>query len=323
MNLENYLITNAKKKNRAIVFPEASFSDRIIQASMIISKKKIAKVILIADESALAMRFKNLKDITIVSPKTSSMTEELAIKLYEARKHKGLTIQQAQELILDPFYFATMMVKEGLADCMVGGAEVSTAQNIKPALQLIKAKEGKASSCFIFSGNHKKISLPLFLADCALCVNPTSDELAMIGRQTVQTINKLFDIEPKVAFLSYSSKGSAESEMTEKVKDAFLKFASDNPKVICDGELQLDSALIPSVASRKCPESILCGKANTLIVPDLNVGNTLYKSIQYFGNLKAIGPILQGLNKPVNDLSRGCSVEDIVLLSAVTVLQCE
>ena len=149
MNIEKFLIKQARKKNRTIVFPEAAFSDRIIEAAKIITKKKIAKVILIADESALAMRFKKLKNITVISPKSSMVTQELAQKLYECRKHKGITLETAEQLILDPFYFATMMVKEGLADGMLGGAEVSTAQNLKPALEIIKAKEKIASSFFV------------------------------------------------------------------------------------------------------------------------------------------------------------------------------
>ena len=323
MNIEKYLIKQAKKKNRTIVFPEAAFSDRIIEAAKIITKKKIAKVVLIADESALVMRFKKLKGITIVSPKSSEATPQLAEKLYEYRKHKGMTLEQAKELILDPFYFATMMVKEGLADGMLGGAEVSTAQNLKPALEIIKAKQDIASSFFVFTGKHKSIQLPLFLSDAGLIENPDSETLAKIASQTVSSVYNLFDIEAKVAFLSYSTKGSAKSQLTEKVKSAFNIFANKNPKIICDGELQLDSAIIKSVSQKKCPESILNGEANTLIVPDLNVGNNLYKAMQYFGELKAIGPVVQGLNKPVNDLSRGCKISDIVLLCAVTVLQCE
>ena len=323
MNIEKYIIQCAKRKNRTIVFPEAAFSDRIVEAAKIITKNKIAKVILIADESALSMRFKKLKDVLIVNPKSSSMTQELALKLYEYRKLKGITQEQANQLILDPFYFATMMVKEGLADGMVGGAEVSTARNLKPALEIIKAKNKIASSFFIFTGKHKNIQLPLFLSDAGLMENPSSEQLAEIASQTVNSINTLFQIEPKVAFLSYSTKGSAKSELTERVKQAFNIFANSNPTTTCDGELQLDSALIPYVAKKKCPCSLVAGKANTLIVPDLNVGNILYKSMQYFGGLNAIGPIVQGLNKPVNDLSRGCKIEDIVLLCAVTVLQCE
>lgn len=323
MNVEKYIIKKAKGKGYTIVFPEAGFSDRIIAAAKIVAKKKIAKVILIGDESSLVMRFKNLKRFSIVNPKSSELTEIFAHKLFEYRKGKGLSFEQAQELVLDPTYFATMMVKEGYADGMVGGAEVSTAQNLKPALQIIKAKDGLASSCFIITGKHKKIKLPLFLTDAGLNEDPSSEQLAVIARQTAQTAKQIIGEDLKVAFLSYSTKQSAKSALTEKVKVAYQNFANQNPDILCDGELQLDSAICENVCKKKCPESPLCGNANVLVVPDLNSGNILYKSIQYFGNLTAIGPIVQGLNNPVNDLSRGCSIKDIVLLTAVTVLQCE
>lgn len=323
MNVEKYILHKAKNKNFTIIFPEAGFSDRIIKATKIISKKKIAKIILVGDESSLVMRFKNLKKFNIVNPKSSELSSQFAQKLYEYRKDKGMTLEQAQELVLDPFYFSAMMVKEGYADGMVGGAEVSTSKNLKPALQIIKAKEGLASSCFVIAGKHKNIKLPIFLTDAGLNENPTSQQLAIIAKQTVDTAKSMLGSDIKVAFLSYSTKGSAESEMTQKVKDAYQTFANTNPEILCDGELQLDSALIERVAKLKCPQSPVAGKANVLVVPDLNAGNILYKCMQYFGGLTAIGPIVQGLNKPVNDLSRGCSIKDIVLLTAVTVLQCE
>lgn len=323
MNVEKYILKNARKKGYTIIFPEAGFSDRTIKATKIIVKNKIANVILVGDESSLVMRFKNLKKFSIVNPKSSELTDQLAQKLYECRRDKGLTMQQAKELILDPYYFSAMMVNEGYADGMVGGAEVSTAQNLRPALQIIKAKDGLASSCFIIFGKHKKIKLPIVLADAGLNESPTSQQLTQIAMQTVKTAEDILGIRGRVAFLSYSTKGSANSDMTQKVVTAYQDFVNQNPDIICDGELQLDSALIERVAKIKCPQSPVCGSANILIAPDLNTGNILYKAIQYFGNLKAIGPIVQGLNCPVNDLSRGCSVKDIVLLTAITVLQCE
>ena len=170
------------------------------------------------------MRFKKLKNKTIVSPKSSYMADELAEKLYEYRKHKNMTLEQAKELILDPFYFATMMVKEGLADGMVGGAEVSTARNLKPALEIIKTKTGIASSFFIFYGKHKTVKLPLFLADAGLVENPDCENLAVIAEQTVKSVKSLLNYDSRVAFLSYSTKGSAKSEMTEKIKKSFNIF---------------------------------------------------------------------------------------------------
>jgi phosphate acetyltransferase len=322
MNAKKLLIKQAKTKGKTIVFPEAGFSDRIVKAAKKIAKKQIAKVILIADESQIAIRFNKLKNVTVLNPKTSHLTKDLALKLFELRKEKGLTEEKASELILEPFYFATMLVKEGYADGMVAGAEVATPETLKPALQLIKTKNGLASSSMLFFGKHKTIKLPIILSDPGLNPNPTSQQLVEIAFQTVQTVEAFFpEVSPKVAFLSYSTKGSAGGELVDKMTEATKLFKQAHPHILADGEMQLDSALIPFVANKKCALSPVAGEANVLIVPDLNVGNIVYKSMQYFGKLTAIGPIIQGLNKPVNDLSRGCSVKDIIVLTAVTVLQ--
>lgn len=322
MEIEKRLLKLAKKQKKTIVFPEAAYSDRIIKASLLLTKKQICNVILIADESALLMRYKKLKNITIINPENSELKEKFVQILLEKRKHKNLTKEQAEKLVLDPIYFATLLVEAGYADGMVGGAEVSTAQNLKPALEIIKAKDGIASSTFLFLGKNDNIKLPIMLSDGGLCPNPTENDLAIIAKQTVETFSILCpNVEPRVAFLSYSTKNSAQGQLVEKVVNAKNIFSNENPTILNDGELQLDSALIPSVMKTKCPESVVGGRANILIVPDLNCGNMLYKAIQYFGNLSAIGPIVQGLNKPVNDLSRGCSVKDIVLLTAITILQ--
>lgn len=324
MRIDKYLINLARQKKKTIVFPEAAFSDRIMQAAKIINKKKIAKLILIGDESDLVLRYKKLEGFTIISPKTSDLTETFAEKLYEIRKEKGLTREQAKELIQNPFYFAVMLVHEGYADGMVGGAEVSTAENLRPALEIIKAKNGFASSSSFFIGKHKRIKLPIFIGDTGLTIKPDKEKVALIAENTVRTMKVLFPhIEPRVAFISFSTKGSAKGEDVDKMREARQIFAEKNPTVINDGELQLDTALVPHISEFKAKGSPIEGKANILIVPDLNVGNTMYKAVQYFGNLIAIGPIIEGLNKPVNDLSRGCTVEDIVILTAVTVLQCE
>jgi len=322
MKIEKQLLKLAKQKNKSIVFPEAGFSDRIIEAGQILAHKKICKVILLADESALLLRFKKLDGVTVINPKTSDLKKEFVEILLKKREHKGLTSQQAEILVEDPFYFATLLVECGYADGMVSGAEVSTAQSLKPALEVIKAKDSVASSCFCFVGKHKNFDLPIFLADGGLCPNPSAKQLALIAKQTVLTMKTLFpEMEAKVAFLSYSTKGSANGELLEKIKQAQNIFSNENPTILNDGELQLDAALVPRVSKLKCPECNVAGKANILIVPDLNCGNILYKAIQYFGNLTAVGPIVQGLNKPVNDLSRGCNVKDILLITAVTILQ--
>ena len=316
------LLALAKKKNRTIVFPEAGFSDRTIEAVKYLNKKKIVNVILIGDESSLIVRHKELSGFTIINPKTSQLREKFVKKLMLKRKDKGLTLNEAEKLVLDPYYFATLLVDEGIADGMVGGAECSTATNIRPALQLIKAekKNGIVSSFFFMYGKNKFLkNKSLIIADCAVMENPTAEQLAEIANQSVDSA-RIFQIEdPKLAFLSYSTKGSAKSDSAEKMKKANLMFK--RPAVVSDGELQFDAAMVESVAMMKDPKGKLKGDANILIFPDINAGNICYKTMQYIGGLRAIGPILQGLKKPVNDLSRGCSVKDIIEIAAVTALQ--
>lgn len=314
----------ASQLQKTIVFPEAGFSDRTLQAVKLIQKKKIAKVILVGDESALVLRDKELLNFTILNPKTFQQTEELAKALYHKRKDKGMTLEQAQTTILDPYYFATLLVELGYADGMVGGAEAPTSKMVRPALQVIKAKKKGAavSSCFLLYGKNKFLNgKDLIVSDAGVLPNPSADELVQIASDSVQTFNSLNLGEPRVAFLSYSSKGSAEGDSIDKVRTAFAKFKKTG--ILCDGELQFDAAMVPEVAAHKCPDSPIAGDANILIYPDLNAGNINYKTMQYVGGLHAIGPILQGLKKPVNDLSRGCSVEDIITVTAVTALQCE
>lgn len=316
------LYKKAKCLKKTIVFPEAGFSDRTLEAVKYIQKKGIAKPILIGDESALVLRDKKLAEFQIIDPQTFQGKDELAQRLYQKRKEKGLTIEQAQELVLDPYYFATLLVESGYADGMVGGAEASTAKTIKPALQIIKAakKGGVVSSCFLMFGDNKFLQdKALIIADCGLNMNPSDDELNQIALQSVDTYRNLGLSSPKVAFLSFSTHGSAENESTIKMKNAFKKFKKCG--VPCDGELQFDAAMVKSVAKHKCPDSQINGDANILIFPDLNSGNICYKAMQYMGGVNAIGPILQGLKKPVNDLSRGCSVEDIITVTAITALQ--
>jgi len=319
---EKELFKKAKRLNKTIVFPEAGFSDRTVEAVKYIQKKGIAKPILIGDESALVLRDKKLIDFQIINPKTFAQKDLLVKKLYSKRKDKGLSLEEAEKLVLDPYYFATLLVEEGFADGMVGGAETSTANNVRPALQIIKAKKkgGIVSSCFLMFGKNDFLKDKcLILADCGVIKNPTADELYQIACQSSETYKTLGLGEPKVAFLSFSTKGSAQDESIDKIRAACQKFKKTG--IICEGELQFDSAMVPSVASLKCPESEIQGDANILIFPDLNSGNICYKAMQYLGGVKAVGPILQGLNKPVNDLSRGCNVEDIIITTAITALQ--
>lgn len=319
------LIENAKKKQKTIVFPEVSFSDRTVEAVKILQKKKIVKVLLVGDASALSLRDKCFEKFDIVNPVTFPDRNKLVKALYEKRKEKGLTMEQADELEKDPYYFATLLVECGYADGMVAGAEASTATTVRPALQIIKAKNKKdpVSSCFLMYGKNKFLkNEALVLSDCGVLENPDADTLASIASQSVKSA-QAFGLEPRVAFLSYSSKGSAKSDAVDKVRTAYEKFKKKEKDIICDGELQFDAAMVPSVAETKAKDSPLKGNANVLIYPDLQAGNICYKTMQYVGGLNAIGPILQGLKKPVNDLSRGCSVNDIVVVSAITALQCE
>ena len=317
---------NIFKKNnstlRSIVFPEEGFSDRTVNAIKIIQKKKIAKPILIGDESALVLRDKKLAEFQIIDPSTFQASGELTKKLYEKRKEKGLSLEEAEKLVLDPYYFGTLLVECGFADGMVAGAESPTANVIRPALQIIKPKKrgGIVSSCFMMYGKNKFLrDKCILLADCGIMQKPDEEQLYQIAKQTVETYKTLGLKEPKVAFLSYSTNESAEDKELEKIKNACKKFKKSG--ICCDGEIQFDAAMVEKVSKLKCPNSELKGDANILIFPDLNSGNLCYKAMQYLGELKAIGPIIQGLKKPVNDLSRGCTVDDIVTMTAVTVLQ--
>ena len=231
-------------------------------------------------------------------------------------------MEQAEELVSDPYYFATLLVEMDYADGMIGGAENTTANTIRPALQIIKTeKKGNiASSCNLMFGKNKFLKdKVLLLADCGLNKNPNEDELCQIAAQTVETYKNLGLKDPKVAFLSFSTKGSAVDEKVDIVRKAYEKFKKTG--ITCDGELQLDAALDKRVGQIKNPDGVIKGDANILILPDLNSGNICYKAMKYIGGLNAFGPIMQGLKKPVNDLSRGCSVKDIIAMTAITVLQ--
>lgn len=324
MNKLKDILKEAKKKDKIIVFPEAGYSDRIINAAQIINKKKIAKVVLLGDESSLVLRYKNLQGMTIINPKTSDIGFELANVLYNKRKEKGITKEEAENLVADPIYFGALLVETGFADCMVAGAETSSSKVIKATLQVVGVKnQGEiASSFMLIQGKNKAMPKEqlLLLADIGLNINPTAEQLAVIANQTANSAKDIFDIFPRVSMLSYSTNGSAGGESAEKVRNATNLLKSQNPFYSIDGEMQLDAALIPSVCKSKYPNSNIKGDANVLIFPDLQSGNIAYKAIQRFGGLTAVGPIIQGLNKPINDLSRGATVEDIIFTSAITIL---
>jgi phosphate acetyltransferase len=327
---EKDFIKMAKRNVKNIVFPEADFSERTINAVCYIIKHKIANVTLLGDEQSLAGKLKShhCHGVTIINPKTSALREELLNELLKIRKDKGLTKDQAEKLLDDNYYFATMLVQCGYADGALGGTEGPTANVLRPALQIIKAKKGikTVSSCFIMVGT-KKLDMGennvMILADCALNPNPTADELYDIALSTAETAKTLCNINPKIAMLSFSTLGSGgdKNEIVNKVRLASEKLRTT--KLCIDGEMQFDCAVVKKVAKVKARDSKVAGKANILIFPELNSGNIGYKIMQRVGKLSAVGVIMQGLNKPCNDLSRGCSEKDIVTMTAITSLQAQ
>ena len=320
------LINRAKKLDKTIVFPEAEISDRVIKAVEYILRHKIAKVILLGDEKIIVSKSKKLKGAVIINPKTSELVDEFVNKLVELRGHKGVDNNKARELLKDNNYFASMLVYLGFADGYLGGAENTTANTLRPALQIIKTKDDVdiVSSCFMMVGKHKYgQDGVVFVADCALNVAPTAKDLKDITLSTVKTARDLCKIDPRVAMLSYSSFGSGGNDDVSilKMREALQLIKTEDKGLNVDGEMQLDCAIVPEVGQRKGKDSPVAGKANILIFPDLNAGNIGYKIMERFGKMDAVGVIMQGFKKPVNDLSRGCKVKDIILMTAITCIQ--
>ncbi len=317
------LIKRAKSEYKTIVFPEAGFSERIVKCATFLNKKKIAKVILVGDESSLVLQYKNLKGMTIINPKTSDITESLAGILFEKRKEKGLSLEEAKSLVLNPIYFGTLLVEAGFADCMVAGAETPSSDVIRSALQIVGAKnKGEIVSSYILLQGKSSIikkEKMLVLSDVGLNINPTTEEIVQIANQTAKTASEIYKLSPRLALLSYSTNGSARGESATKMREATFALKKQN-KFVVEGEMQLDSALNKQVCLRKFKDSAVCGNANVLIFPDLQSGNIAYKAMQEFGKLQAFGPILQNLNKPINDLSRGATFKDILNTSLITLI---
>ena len=320
----------AKKDIKTIILPEAE-DIRVLKATEQIIKEGFAKVILIGDTTQIKddanKNNLNISDAEIINPKTSDKFEEYANSLYELRKAKGMTLEQAKELLLEPIYFGMMMVKNNDADGLVSGACHSTANTLRPALQILKTAPGTklVSAFFVMvvpNCEYGENGVFVF-GDSGLVENPSAEELAEIAKSSSKSFEILVGKPSKVAMLSYSTYGSARSELTEKVINATKLLKEQMPNLVCDGELQLDAAIIPEVASSKAPNSPVAGKANTLIFPDLNAGNIGYKLVQRLAKAEAYGPLCQGVAKPVNDLSRGCSSEDIVGVVAITCVQAQ
>ena len=318
----------AKKEIKAIVLPEAT-DIRVLEATDKIGKEGFAKVILVGKEEEItAKAAENNLDIskaTIVDPTKSENYEKYANAFYELRKAKGMTEEEAKKKMLDPVYFGMMMVKCDDAQGLVSGAAHSTADTLRPALQILKTAPGtKLVSAFFLmivpDCEYGENGVFVF-SDCGLNENPDSESLSEIAISSAKSFEQLVGKEAKVGMLSYSTYGSAKSELTEKVVEATRLVKEKAPNMKVDGELQLDAALVPSVGKSKAPESPVAGQCNTLIFPDLNAGNIGYKLVQRLAKAEAYGPLCQGIAKPVNDLSRGCSSDDIVGVVALTSVQ--
>jgi len=326
LNLLESIKKQAQQAGKHIVFPEGDDA-RVVKAAEIVTKENIAKITLLGDESAIKKLCPDvdLTGIEIINPKTVDIAS-YAHTLYELRKAKGMTPEEAEKLCRDEMYFGVLTVYLGKADGMVGGAKHFTGDMLRPGLQIIKTAPGinTVSSFFVMvTPNEKYGENGVFIfADCAVNPNPTAPQLADIAIASAKNAQKIAGIkEPKIALLSFSTKGSAQHELVDKVTEA-TKIAKElAPELNIDGELQLDAAIEPNVANSKAPGSQVAGKANVLIFPDLQAGNIGYKLVQRLAGAQAIGPICQGFNKPLNDLSRGCSVEDVVNVTAITVLQ--
>lgn len=318
----------AKKDVKTIVLPE-SWDLRVLNAAAIIRDEGIANVILIGNEGEIKSSAGkiDLSGIKIIDINNFSKFDEYAEAFYEMRKAKGITLEQAREIMKKPQYFGVMMVKRGDADGMVAGAVYSTSDTIRPALQILKtAKDTKIVSAFfamVVPDCEYGHNGTFIYADSGLVENPSADELSEIAIVSASSFRMLVQAEPKVAMLSYSTYGSAKSELTEKVIEATKLAKQKAPDLMLDGELQVDAAIVPSVAKSKAPGSEVAGKANVFVFPDLNSGNISYKLTQRLAKAEAYGPILQGVAKPVNDLSRGCCADDIVGVVAITCVQAQ
>lgn len=332
MNFIENIKNRAKQEIKTIVLPEAE-DIRTLKATQIALKEKYANIVLVGNEEIIKQKAQenniNIEGATIINPQTSKDYEKYAQLLYELRKNKGMTIEQAKELVLNPVYFGMLMVKdeETKADGLVSGAVHSTADTLRPALQILKtAPDTKLVSAFfvmVVPDCEYGENGTFIFGDAGLNENPNPDQLSEIAISSSKSFTQLVQKEPKVAMLSYSSHGSAHSELTEKVIEATNLLKEKEPNLIADGELQLDAAIIPEVAASKAPTSPLKGEANVLIFPNLDAGNIGYKLVQRLGKAEAYGPLCQGIAKPVNDLSRGCSAEDIAGVIAITAVQAQ
>lgn len=329
MNLLEEIRKKAKAVNQRIVLPEGT-EERTIQAADQVLDEGIARIIILGSPEAIMKEAKkfNLKHIEkamIVDPNNHEKIDHYVNLMVELRKHKGLTSDEASKLIRDPLYLGTLMIKNGDADGEVAGAMNATGDVLRPAFQYVKTLPGitVVSGAFIMILKDKEFGNEgiIVFADCAVHPDPTESELAEIAVATAKTTKAIVGFEPRIAMLSFSTKGSAKHELVDKVVNATRIAQQMAPELKIDGELQADAAIIESIGRKKAPESEIAGRANVLIFPSLDTGNIAYKLVQRLAHAEAIGPVLQGMAAPINDLSRGCSVSDIVNLIAITANQ--
>ncbi len=330
MDIISKIVANAKANKQRIVLPE-SLEERTLTAADQSLADDIADIILIGNPDEIfalgkKLGLTHLDKATIIDPATSEKTEEYAQLLFELRKSKGMTIEEARVKVLDPLYFGCLIIKSGDADGQISGALSTTGDTLRPALQIIKCAPGitcvSGAMLLITKAPEYGEDGVLVVGDVAVTPVPTAEQLAQIAVCTAQTAKDIADfIEPRVAMLSFSTKGSAKHEVVEKVVTATRLAKQLSPSLDVEGELQADAALVPSIGQKKAPGSNIAGRANVLVFPSLEVGNISYKLVQRLGHADAIGPILQGIARPVNDLSRGCSVEDIYRMVAITACQ--
>ncbi len=321
--------TDAKTLGKRIILPE-SLEERTLKAADILLDEGIAKIILIGNpdeiiEKAGQLNLSNIGKAKIINPETYEKLDEYANLMVELRKKKGLSKEDALGLLKDPLYLATIMIKSGDADGEVAGADNATGDVLRPAFQFVKTLPGISvvSGAFLMILKDKEFGEDglIVFADCAVHPNPTASELAEIAVATGKTTRAIAGFEPRIAMLSFSTKGSAKHEMVDKVTEATRLAKEMDKSLIIDGELQADAAIIEAVGQKKAPGSNVAGKANVLVFPTLETGNIAYKLVQRLAHAEAVGPILQGMAAPINDLSRGCSVSDIVNLVAITAMQ--